>query len=50
MIAGDVAGAEGDGLRHRLVASQDEDGVEVVWWKGLLMVVVLQKVMDMVKI
>ena len=50
MVIGDIAREEGVGPRLRVVASLGEDGVEVVWWKGLLVEVVLVKVKEMMKI
>ena len=50
MVVRDVTGVEGASPRLRMVADLGEDGVEVVWWKGLLVVVVLEKVKEMVKI
>ena len=48
MVARDVAGVEGAGPRLRVVASLGGDGVGVVWRKDLLVVVVLEKVKEMV--
>ena len=48
MVVGDVAGVEGASLRLRVVVGLGGDGVGVVWWKDLLMVVVLEKVKEMV--
>ena len=47
MIVGDVVGAEGVGPRLRVVAGLGEDGVGIVRWKDLLVVVVLEKVKEM---
>ena len=48
MIAGDVGEVEGAGARHRVVADLSGDGVGVVCWKDLLVVVVLEKVKEVV--
>ena len=37
-------------LELRVVAGLGGDGVEMVWWKDLLVMVVLEKVKEMVKI
>ena len=50
MVAGDIAGAEGASPRLRVVVGLGEDRVEVVWWKSLLVEVVLKKVKEMIKI
>ena len=48
MIAGDITGVEGADPRLRVVADLGGDGVGVVWWKDFLVVVVLEKVKEMV--
>ena len=48
MVTEDVARVEGVGPRLRVVAGLGRDGMDVVWWKDLLVVVVLKKVKEMV--
>ena len=50
MVARDIVEVEGIGPSLRVVAGLGKDGVRVVWWKGLLVVVVLEKVKEMVEI
>ena len=50
MVTRDITGVEGAGLELKVVVGLGEDGVEVVWWKDLLVMVVLKKVKKMVKI
>ena len=50
MVARDIVRVERASLRLRVVASLGGDGVEVVWWKDLLVIVVLEKVKEMVEI
>ena len=50
IVTGDVAREEVDDLRLEVVDSLYGDGVEVVWWKDLLVMVVLEKIMELVKI
>ena len=50
MVAGDIIEVEGVGPRLRVAAGLGEHEVEVVWWKGLLVEVVLEKVKEMMKI
>ena len=40
MVAGDRTRVEGVGPRLRVVAGLGGDGVGVVWWKDLLVVVI----------
>ena len=47
MVTGDVARVEGADPRLRVVVGLGGDGVGVVWWKDLLVVVVLEKVKKM---
>ena len=47
MIIRDIARVEGAGPRLRVVAGLGEDGVGIVRWKDLLVVVVLEKVKEM---
>ena len=49
IVAGDVVEVEGADLELELVADLGEDEVEVVWWKDLWVVVVLEKVKEMVE-
>ena len=49
MIAGDISRVEGASLEFEVVASLGEDGVEVVWWKDLWVLVILEKVKEMVE-
>ena len=48
MVARDINGVEGTGPRLWVVAGLGRDGVGVVWRKDLLVVVVLEKVKEMV--
>ena len=48
MVIGDVVGEEIIGLGLRVVASPKEDGGVVVLWKDFVVVVVLEKVKEMV--
>ena len=47
MVAVDITEVEGADPRLRVVADLSVDGVGVVWWKDLLVVVVLEKVKEM---
>ena len=38
MVAGDIAGVEGACPKLRVLASLDEDGVEVILWRDLVVV------------
>ena len=49
MVAGYIAGVERASLELEVADGLGEDGVEVVWWKYLLVIVVLEKVKEMVK-
>ena len=44
MVTGDIVRVEGAGPRLMVVAGLGGDGVGVVWWKNLLVEVVLEKV------
>jgi len=50
VVTVDVSREEVDGLELEVVAGLGRDGVEVVWWKDLLVIVVLEKVKEMVEI
>ena len=47
IVTRDVAGVEGPSHRLRVLVSLGGDGVGVVWWKDLLVVVFLKKVKEM---
>ena len=49
MVIRDIIGVEGAGLELEVVASLGEDGLRLVWWKDLWVVVVLEKVKEMVR-
>ena len=49
MVTRDINGIEGASLELEVVVGLGEDGVEVVWWKDLLVMVVQEKVKEMVK-